>query len=833
MAATSHGVALDPPGRHADRRGRWHREHEPGALLPDRPALGPLPRRRRAQGPARDRRPDDRQAARRPGGRGGRRVRDHARASRTPGRCAATSATWRHETQASSTRRSCRSRCPSRRASPSSSRRTSRFVPARRSRSSPRCRPSTAARRSRPATHRASTPARRRWCSCRPRKPSAGAASPSPTLIGWAMASGHPDRIASIPAESARLVLEQVGLTIDDMDLIEINEAFAAVPLVSTLVMAGGDATKAEEIRAKTNVNGGAIAIGHPTGRDRRAPGHDPDLRAAATPRGGRRQPPLLRRRDHLRRHRRGRGDRRPGRAGAGARVAMTLRADYAPDGGEHPGEFPYTRGISADPEPWIMGQYAGFGTRRRDERALPGAARRRCHRLLRRARPAHPDGTRLRRSPRGGRGRQGRRRHRQPGRHRDPDRRDPARADQPGAHDRELDRLHLGGAVRRARGAARRRPERLRPVHPERRAQGVHRPRDPDLPAEPSLRLSVDVIEYVARHVPRWVPLADLRISHPRSPARTPRRRSHSRSPTPSPTSTPPSTAGVSIDAVAPTLFTFLSSGIEFLERGGEVPGRASGLGAASSASAMRPHDPRSEQLRIFVFTAGSSLTAQQPLNNVVRTTVEALAAALAGVQTMHVCAYDEALGVPTEAAATLALRTQQIVAFETGLTRTRRPARRLVRDRGADRRDRAADRGAAGRDRRLAAAPWPASSRAGSRASSAAAAYRQARAIESGAGSLSSASTASPRPSEPIEVFRSRPGRRAAAASRASRSLRAAPVARRCRTVPRPVEAAARSGENVVPACVEAVKAYATVGEIVARLRTVFGEWRPSGAF
>ena len=85
-------------------------------------------------------------------------------------------------------------------------------------------------------------------------------------LVGWAMASGHPDRIASIPAEAARLVLDQVGLTTDDIDVIEINEAFAAVPLVSTLVMAGGDREQADAIRAKTNINGGAIAIGHPTG---------------------------------------------------------------------------------------------------------------------------------------------------------------------------------------------------------------------------------------------------------------------------------------------------------------------------------------------------------------------------------------------------------------------------------------------------------------------------------------------------------------------------------------------------------------------------------------
>ena len=90
--------------------------------------------------------------------------------------------------------------------------------------------------------------------------------TPLATLIGWAMASGHPDKIASIPAESARLVLEKAGMTIDDIDVIEINEAFAAVPLVSTFIMAGRDREKTEAIRAKTNVNGGSIAIGHPTG---------------------------------------------------------------------------------------------------------------------------------------------------------------------------------------------------------------------------------------------------------------------------------------------------------------------------------------------------------------------------------------------------------------------------------------------------------------------------------------------------------------------------------------------------------------------------------------
>jgi acetyl-CoA C-acetyltransferase len=91
-------------------------------------------------------------------------------------------------------------------------------------------------------------------------------AKPLATLMGWAMASGHPDRLASIPATSARMALEKAGLTLDDMDLIEVNEAFAAVPLVATFLMAGRDRVRADQIRQKTNVDGGAIAIGHPTG---------------------------------------------------------------------------------------------------------------------------------------------------------------------------------------------------------------------------------------------------------------------------------------------------------------------------------------------------------------------------------------------------------------------------------------------------------------------------------------------------------------------------------------------------------------------------------------
>lgn len=89
---------------------------------------------------------------------------------------------------------------------------------------------------------------------------------PLATIKTWAMAAGHPDKIASIPAAAAQKALDQAGMTVDDMDLIEINEAFAAMPLVATHILGGGDPEKVTAIREKTNVNGGAIAIGHPTG---------------------------------------------------------------------------------------------------------------------------------------------------------------------------------------------------------------------------------------------------------------------------------------------------------------------------------------------------------------------------------------------------------------------------------------------------------------------------------------------------------------------------------------------------------------------------------------
>jgi acetyl-CoA C-acetyltransferase len=89
---------------------------------------------------------------------------------------------------------------------------------------------------------------------------------PIASIVATAMASGDPQRLGSMPALAARKALTCARMDLDDMAVIEINEAFAAVPLISTLVLADGDRKAAERIRDRTNVNGGAVAIGHPTG---------------------------------------------------------------------------------------------------------------------------------------------------------------------------------------------------------------------------------------------------------------------------------------------------------------------------------------------------------------------------------------------------------------------------------------------------------------------------------------------------------------------------------------------------------------------------------------
>ena len=125
---------------------------------------------------------------------------------------------------------------------------------------------------------------------------------------------------------------------------------------------------------------------------------------------------------------------------------------------------------------------------------------------------------------------------------------------------------------------------------------------------------------------------------------------------------------AGLDVDAFAPRLSFFFNAHANLLEEIAKFRA-ARRLWARIMHDRFGAKDPRSQMLRFHAQTAGSTLTAEQPLNNVVRTTIEALAAVLGGAQSLHTNGYDEALALPTEASARVALRTQQILADETGV--------------------------------------------------------------------------------------------------------------------------------------------------------------------
>ena len=147
---------------------------------------------------------------------------------------------------------------------------------------------------------------------------------------------------------------------------------------------------------------------------------------------------------------------------------------------------------------------------------------------------------------------------------------------------------------------------------------------------------------------------------------------------------------AGLDVDTFAPRLSFFFNSHSNFLEEIAKFRA-ARRLYAKIMRDRFGAKNPRSMMLRFHVQTAGSTLTAQQPDVNVVRVSTQALAAVLGGAQSLHTNAKDEALGLPTEDAARLALRTQQIIAHETGVTSTADPVRRQPLYRTAHRRNRA----------------------------------------------------------------------------------------------------------------------------------------------
>ncbi|RAQ96153.1 methylmalonyl-CoA mutase [Thermogemmatispora tikiterensis] len=188
--------------------------------------------------------------------------------------------------------------------------------------------------------------------------------------------------------------------------------------------------------------------------------------------------------------------------------------------------------------------------------------------------------------------------------------------------------------------------------------------------PPEPSLRLVVDTIEFGARHMPRWntVSISGYHIREAGATAVQELAFTIANGMTYVEAALQ---RGLKIDEFAPRLSFFFDVHNDFFEEIAKFRA-ARRIWAKLMRERYGAKNPRSWLLRCHAQTAGVSLTAQQPENNIVRTTIQALAAVLGGTQSLHTNALDEALALPTEKAALIALRTQQIIAYESGVANT-----------------------------------------------------------------------------------------------------------------------------------------------------------------
>ena len=188
--------------------------------------------------------------------------------------------------------------------------------------------------------------------------------------------------------------------------------------------------------------------------------------------------------------------------------------------------------------------------------------------------------------------------------------------------------------------------------------------------PVDPAMRLVTDMIEWCSGHMPRWHPIS-ISGYHIREAGSTAVQELAFTLKDGLTYVENAVARGLDVDAFAPRLSFFFNAHIDFFEEIAKYRA-ARRIWARELRDTFGAKDERSMLMRFHTQTAGVSLTAQQPLNNIVRTAIEALAGVLGGTQSLHTNSFDEALALPTEQAVRVALRTQQIIAEETGVANT-----------------------------------------------------------------------------------------------------------------------------------------------------------------
>jgi methylmalonyl-CoA mutase N-terminal domain/subunit len=347
--------------------------------------------------------------------------------------------------------------------------------------------------------------------------------------------------------------------------------------------------------------------------------------------------------------------------------------------------------------------------------------------------------------------------------------------------------------------------------------------------PPEPSVKIVIDVIEFCAKEVPMWHPVS-ISGYHIREAGSTAVQElaftlsdgigyveeSVKR--------------GLDVDDFAPRLSFFFNVHNDFLEEIAKFRA-ARRMWAKIMRERFGAKDPRSLMLKTHAQTAGASLTAQQPLNNIARVTIQALAAVLGGTQSLHTNSMDETLALPTEEAVTVALRTQQIIAEESGVVNSIDPlGGSYMIESLTDRIEREAYAymekidGMGGIIRAIESG-YP-------QKEIAEAAYRYQRELDTGVKTIVGVNKYSTDEEIPIPTLKIGDS----VEREQSGKLRELKRRRNNRAVQgrlRDIVTGARRGENLVPHIIEAVREYATLGEICDVFREVYGVYRDPGYF
>ena len=343
--------------------------------------------------------------------------------------------------------------------------------------------------------------------------------------------------------------------------------------------------------------------------------------------------------------------------------------------------------------------------------------------------------------------------------------------------------------------------------------------------PPEPSMRIVADIIEYSTQHMPRFNSISISGYHIQEAGATVVQelaftladgieyvRAALDR--------------GLDIDAFAPRLSFFFNVGMNFFMEIAKL--RAARLLWAEMMARHEPKNPMSLALRTHCQTSGVSLTAQDPYNNIVRTTIEAMAAVLGGTQSLHTNSFDEALALPTPASARIARNTQLILREETGITHVIDPlggsyyVESLTASLASHARALIDEVEALGGMTKALATGMP------KLAVEKSAAERQAR-IDRGEEVIVGVNKYQPETDEPIEVRAIDDGKVREQQIQRLERVRAGRDAARCRETLDALTRAAGSGEgNLLALSIEASRARATVGEISDALETVFGRYR-----